>query len=82
VDVNTLTGQVRVLRVVSAHDVGRAINRQKVEGQTTGLVAKRSAQSSSNFTTSSKRLNRVQSQERRRPWMPGISKSLRFRLAN
>ncbi|MEN9936484.1 MAG: hypothetical protein RLZZ387_3063 [Chloroflexota bacterium] len=39
VEVNTLTGQVRVLRVVSAHDVGRAVNRQQVEGQIEGCVA-------------------------------------------
>ncbi len=39
VEVNTLTGQVRVLRVVSAHDVGRAINRQQVEGQIEGCLA-------------------------------------------
>jgi CO/xanthine dehydrogenase Mo-binding subunit len=39
VEVNTLTGQVRVLRIVSAHDVGRAINRQQVEGQIEGCLA-------------------------------------------
>jgi CO/xanthine dehydrogenase Mo-binding subunit len=39
VEVNTLTGQVRVLRVISAHDVGRAINRQQAEGQIEGCVA-------------------------------------------
>ena len=39
VEVNTLTGQVSVLRVVSAHDVGRAINRQQVEGQIEGCLA-------------------------------------------
>jgi CO/xanthine dehydrogenase Mo-binding subunit len=39
VEVNTLTGQVRVLRVVSVHDVGRAINRQQVEGQIEGCLA-------------------------------------------
>jgi len=39
VEVITLTGQVRVLRVVSAHDVGRAINRQQVEGQIEGCIA-------------------------------------------
>jgi CO/xanthine dehydrogenase Mo-binding subunit len=39
VEVNTLTGQVRVLRVISVHDVGRAINRQQVEGQIEGCVA-------------------------------------------
>jgi len=39
VEVNTLTGQVRVLRVISVHDVGRAINRQQVEGQIEGCLA-------------------------------------------
>jgi CO/xanthine dehydrogenase Mo-binding subunit len=39
VEVNALTGQVQVLRVISAHDVGRAINRQQVEGQIEGCVA-------------------------------------------
>lgn len=39
VEVNTLTGQVRVLKVISVHDVGRAINRQQVEGQIEGCVA-------------------------------------------
>jgi CO/xanthine dehydrogenase Mo-binding subunit len=39
VEVNTITGQVRVLRVVSAHDVGTAINRQQVEGQIEGCLA-------------------------------------------
>jgi CO/xanthine dehydrogenase Mo-binding subunit len=39
VEVNTETGQVRVLRVVSVHDVGRAINRQQVEGQIEGCLA-------------------------------------------
>ena len=39
VEVNTLTGQVRVLSVVSVHDVGRAINRQQVEGQIEGCLA-------------------------------------------
>ncbi|MGH2534796.1 MAG: xanthine dehydrogenase family protein molybdopterin-binding subunit [Thermomicrobiales bacterium] len=39
VEVNTLTGQVQVLRIVSAHDVGRAINRQQVEGQIEGCLA-------------------------------------------
>jgi CO/xanthine dehydrogenase Mo-binding subunit len=36
VEVNTATGQVRVLRVISAHDVGKAVNRQQVEGQIEG----------------------------------------------
>jgi CO/xanthine dehydrogenase Mo-binding subunit len=39
VEVNTLTGQVRVLRVISVHDVGRAINHQQVEGQIEGCLA-------------------------------------------
>ncbi|MDQ3044347.1 MAG: xanthine dehydrogenase family protein molybdopterin-binding subunit [Chloroflexota bacterium] len=39
VEVNTLTGVVRVLRVISVHDVGRAINRQQVEGQIEGCLA-------------------------------------------
>jgi CO/xanthine dehydrogenase Mo-binding subunit len=39
VEVNLLTGQVRVLRVISVHDVGRAINRQQVEGQIEGCLA-------------------------------------------
>jgi CO/xanthine dehydrogenase Mo-binding subunit len=39
VEVDTATGQVRVLKIVSAHDVGRAINRQQVEGQIEGCLA-------------------------------------------
>lgn len=39
VEVNTLTGQVRLLTVISVHDVGRAINRQQVEGQIEGCLA-------------------------------------------
>ena len=39
VEVNTLTGQVRVLTIISVHDVGRAINRQQVEGQIEGCLA-------------------------------------------
>ncbi|HEX6797037.1 MAG TPA: xanthine dehydrogenase family protein molybdopterin-binding subunit [Ktedonobacterales bacterium] len=39
VEVNTLTGQVRVLKIVSVHDVGQAINRQQVEGQIEGCLA-------------------------------------------
>jgi CO/xanthine dehydrogenase Mo-binding subunit len=38
VEVDLRTGQVRVLTVISAHDVGRAINRQQVEGQIEGGV--------------------------------------------
>lgn len=39
VEVDTLTGAVQVLRIISAHDVGQAINRQQVEGQIIGGVA-------------------------------------------
>jgi CO/xanthine dehydrogenase Mo-binding subunit len=39
VEVNTLSGQVRVCRAISVHDVGRAINRQQVEGQIEGCLA-------------------------------------------
>ncbi|MGH2391034.1 MAG: xanthine dehydrogenase family protein molybdopterin-binding subunit, partial [Chloroflexota bacterium] len=39
VEVNTLTGQVRVPRIISVHDVGRAINVQQVEGQIEGCLA-------------------------------------------
>ncbi|MCC6312695.1 MAG: xanthine dehydrogenase family protein [Thermomicrobiales bacterium] len=39
VEVDTLSGKVRVIRVASAHDVGRAINMQQVEGQIEGCVA-------------------------------------------
>jgi len=39
VEVNTLTGQVQVLKIISVHDVGRAINRQQVEGQIEGCLA-------------------------------------------
>lgn len=39
VEVNTLTGQVQVLQLISVHDVGRAINRQQVEGQIEGCLA-------------------------------------------
>jgi CO/xanthine dehydrogenase Mo-binding subunit len=39
VEVNLLTGQVQVLRVISVHDVGRAINRQQVEAQIEGCLA-------------------------------------------
>jgi CO/xanthine dehydrogenase Mo-binding subunit len=39
VEVDTETGQVRVLRVVSANDVGKAINPQQVKGQIEGGVA-------------------------------------------
>ena len=39
VEVNTLTGEVAVLKVISVHDVGRAINLQQVEGQIEGCLA-------------------------------------------
>ena len=39
VEVNMLTGQVQVLQIISVHDVGKAINRQQVEGQIEGCVA-------------------------------------------
>src|SRR5579859_1447173 len=39
VEVNLLTGQVQVLQIISVHDVGRAINRQQVEGQIEGCLA-------------------------------------------
>ncbi len=39
VEVNMLTGQVQVLKIISVHDVGRAINRQQVEGQIEGCLA-------------------------------------------
>jgi len=39
VEVDLLTGVTRVLRVISVHDVGRAINRQQVEGQIEGCLA-------------------------------------------
>lgn len=39
VEVDTLTGQVRVLKIVSVHDVGKAINKQQVEGQIEGCLA-------------------------------------------
>jgi CO/xanthine dehydrogenase Mo-binding subunit len=39
VEVNTLTGQVQVTRVISVHDVGRAVNIQQVEGQIEGCLA-------------------------------------------
>lgn len=39
VEVDTETGKVDVLKIVAAHDVGQAINRQGVVGQITGGVA-------------------------------------------
>ncbi len=38
VDVNVETGEVQVLRIVAAHDVGRAVNPQGVQGQVEGAV--------------------------------------------
>ena len=39
VEVDTETGQVRILKVVAAHDVGRAIHPKSVEGQIEGGVS-------------------------------------------
>jgi CO/xanthine dehydrogenase Mo-binding subunit len=39
VEVDTETGQIRVLRVVAAHDCGRIINRQLVDSQVIGGIA-------------------------------------------
>lgn len=39
VEVNTRTGNVQVLKIISVHDVGKAINRQQVEGQIEGCLA-------------------------------------------
>ncbi len=39
VEVNILTGQVQVVKIISVHDVGKAINRQQVEGQIEGALA-------------------------------------------
>ncbi len=39
VEVDVATGVTRVLKIVSAHDVGRAINRRQVEGQIEGCLA-------------------------------------------
>jgi CO/xanthine dehydrogenase Mo-binding subunit len=39
VEVDEETGEVRILRYVACHDVGRAIHRQRVEGQIEGAVA-------------------------------------------
>jgi CO/xanthine dehydrogenase Mo-binding subunit len=39
VDVDVTTGIVTVRRVISAHDVGRAINPQHIEGQIEGAIA-------------------------------------------
>ncbi len=39
VEADTLTGEVRVMRIVAAHDVGRAIHPENVKGQICGGVA-------------------------------------------
>lgn len=39
VEVDVRTGVTRVLRIISVHDVGRAINKQQVEGQIEGCLA-------------------------------------------
>ena len=39
VEVDISTGPTRVLRIISVHDVGRAINPQQVEGQIEGCLA-------------------------------------------
>jgi CO/xanthine dehydrogenase Mo-binding subunit len=39
VEVDTQTGLVRVVRIISVHDVGRAVNKQHVEGQIEGCLA-------------------------------------------
>jgi CO/xanthine dehydrogenase Mo-binding subunit len=39
VEVDITTGLTQVLRIISVHDVGRAINRQQVEGQIEGCLA-------------------------------------------
>lgn len=38
VEVDTITGHVRVRRVIAAHDVGRALNRTALEGQIEGGI--------------------------------------------
>lgn len=39
IEVNLLTGQVQIEKIISVHDVGKAINRQQVEGQIEGCLA-------------------------------------------
>ncbi|MEM2958565.1 MAG: molybdopterin cofactor-binding domain-containing protein [Candidatus Jordarchaeaceae archaeon] len=39
VEVDTRSGRIEVLRIVSAHDVGKAINPQLIEGQIQGALA-------------------------------------------
>ena len=36
VEVDTVSGKVKVLKIIAAHDVGVAINPQKIEGQIEG----------------------------------------------
>jgi CO/xanthine dehydrogenase Mo-binding subunit len=38
VEVDTVSGMVKVLKIIAAHDVGVAINPQKIEGQIEGSV--------------------------------------------
>jgi CO/xanthine dehydrogenase Mo-binding subunit len=39
VEVNVETGEVRVIRIVAVHDVGRALNPQSIQGQVEGAIA-------------------------------------------
>jgi CO/xanthine dehydrogenase Mo-binding subunit len=39
VEVDTETGEVKILKLIAAHDVGRVLNRQTLEGQTYGALA-------------------------------------------
>ncbi len=39
VEIDTATGEVRILKYIAVHDIGRAINMQRVEGQIQGAVA-------------------------------------------
>jgi len=39
VEVDTATGEIKILRLVAAHDVGRVLNRLTLEGQTYGALA-------------------------------------------
>ncbi len=39
VEVDTLTGEVRIVNMVAAHDVGRVLNQQTLAGQTYGALA-------------------------------------------
>ena len=38
-DVNVRTGELRLLRITSIHDIGKAVSRQRVDGQIEGCVA-------------------------------------------